>query len=65
MTGTLGSLHLEAPAMRDHLWGLSLLTPDVFCLLKKTDMETEAHGPDILISLHLTAVGWDRGEYVS
>lgn len=28
-------------------------------------METEAHGPGILISLLLTAMDWDRGEYVS
>lgn len=32
---------------------------------KQPDMETEAHGPGILISLLLTAVGWDKGEYVS
>lgn len=45
-----------------------LLSLDVFCFLKKKkkpDMETEAHGPGILISLLLTAVGWDKGEYVS
>lgn len=48
-------------AMGAHPQGLSLLPLDVFCLLKEADMETEAYGPGILISLVLTAVGWDRG----
>lgn len=36
-----------------------------FACSKKTDMETEAHGPGILSSLLLTGMGWDRGEHVA